>query len=61
MKSRRERTVADRRETTVEREDGAVADAENAAVGGEDGRVGSVGDAEEVMVEDEVMTAVGAA
>ena len=58
MKSRRERTVADRRETTVERGNGGVADAENAAVGGEDG---SVGDAGEVMIEDEVMTAVGAA
>jgi len=61
LKSRRERTVADRRKTTVEREDGAVADAENAAVGGEDGRVGNVGDAEKVMVEVEVMTGVEAA
>ena len=53
MKSRRERTVADRRETTVEKGNGGVADAENAAVGGEDG---SVGDAGEVMIEDEEMT-----
>ena len=58
------RTVADRRVTAVEREDGGVADAENAAVGGDGsvgdaavgGEDGSVGDAGEVMIEDEEMT-----